>query len=237
MGLGIAAQIGRTPGMRLSFVADKSEAAAREAVRRYGKPTYVTTDCVSTLCNPKTVCDVLIEATNALVAAFDHCVAAIERGAHCVLMNAEVDAVLGFLLRHLAAQRGVVVTSDAGDQPGVLSRMIEEVEMWGFEIVQAGNMKGFLDRYRTLEGSVEIAASLKLSTTQCRAYTDGSKLNVEMSLVANEHGLKPIVPGMEGPRADRVEQVLDLFDFDRYNGRDMSITYWECANTAAAFTL
>ena len=160
MGRGIAHQIGRTPGMRLSFIAGRSESTLGEAARLYGKPVRVTTDALAALRDPALACDVLIEATNSVVAAHDYCMAAIERKVHCVLMNAEVDLMLGHLLRDAAARHGVVVTSDAGDQHGVLARMMEEIEMWGFEIVQAGNMKGFLDRYRTMEGSVEIARSL-----------------------------------------------------------------------------
>ncbi|MDB6138507.1 MAG: homoserine dehydrogenase [Verrucomicrobiaceae bacterium] len=219
MGLGIAYQIGRTPGMRLSFVADFNEAAGKEAARVYGKPTFVTTDGMAALKDEKIECDVFVEATNSIIAAYDYCMAAIERKAHCVLMNAEVDAILGYLLRHAAAKQGVIVTSDAGDQHGVLARMMEEIEMWGFDIVQAGNMKGFLDRHQNLEGIAPIARQLKLSTVQCLAYTDGSKLNIEMSVIANEHGLTPFVPGMQGPRANKVQEVVDLFDFDAYNGQ------------------
>ena len=219
MGLGIAYQIGKTPGMRLSFVADFDEAAAQKGAEVYGKPTIVTRDGMAALKDEKIPCDVFVEATNSIVAAYDYCVAAIERKAHCVLMNAEVDAILGYLLRAQAAKQGVVVTSDAGDQHGVLARMIEEIEMWGFEITQAGNMKGFLDRHQNLTGIAEIAKKLRLSTVQCLAYTDGSKLNIEMSVIANEYGLTPLVPGMEGPRANKVQEVVDLFDFDKYNGQ------------------
>lgn len=219
MGLGIAYQIGKTPGMRLSFVADLNKAAAQKGADIYGKPTRVVTDALGALRDEKVPCDVLVEATNSIVAAYDYCQAAIERKAHCVLMNAEVDAILGYLLRDAAARQGVVVTSDAGDQHGVLSRMMEEIEMWGFEIAQAGNMKGFLERHRDLEGTVEVAKKLGLSPVQCLAYTDGSKLNIEMSVIANEYGLIPTVPGMEGPRAEKVEDVVDLFDFDSYGGK------------------
>jgi predicted homoserine dehydrogenase-like protein len=219
MGLGIAYQIGKTPGMRLSFVADLSQAAAQKGADIYGKPTRVVTDALGALRDEKIPCDVLVEATNSIVAAYDYCQAAIERKAHCVLMNAEVDAILGYLLRDAAARQGVVVTSDAGDQHGVLSRMMEEIEMWGFEITQAGNMKGFLERHRDLEGTVEVAKKLGLSPVQCLAYTDGSKLNIEMSVIANEYGLIPTVPGMEGPRAEKVEDVVNLFDFDSYGGK------------------
>ncbi len=219
MGRGIAYQIGKTPGMRLAFVADQDEAAARLGADLYGKPTLVATDALAALRNETIPCDVFVEATNSIVAAYDYCLAAIERKAHCVLMNAEVDAILGYLLRAAAVRQGVIVTSDAGDQHGVLARMMEEIELWGFDIVQAGNMKGFLDRHRDLEGTVEIAKQLRLSTVQCLAYTDGSKLNIEMSVIANEYGLTPLVPGMQGPRAEKVEDVIDLFDFDSYDGQ------------------
>lgn len=219
MGLGIAHQIGKTPGMRLSFIADKIESAAKRGAEVYGKPVKVLTDGMSALKDPSIPCDVYVEATNSIIAAYDYCMAAIERKAHCVLMNAEVDAILGYLLRDAAQKQGVIVTSDAGDQHGVLSRMMEEIEMWGFEIVQAGNMKGFLDRHQTLEGIEPIAKQLKLSTVQCLAYTDGSKLNIEMSVIANEYGLTPIVPGMEGPKATKVQDVVNVFDFDKYDGK------------------
>jgi predicted homoserine dehydrogenase-like protein len=219
MGLGIAYQIGKTPGMRLSFVADFNEEAAKKGAEVYGKPTKILKDGMAALKDSSIPCDVFVEATNSIIAAYDYCMAAIERKAHCVLMNAEVDAILGYLLRDAAAKQGCIVTSDAGDQHGVLARMMEEIEMWGFDIVQAGNMKGFLDRHQNLEGIAPIAKQLKLSTVQCLAYTDGSKLNIEMSVIANEYGLTPFVPGMEGPRANKVQDVTTLFDFDKYNGQ------------------
>ncbi len=47
----------------------------------------------------------------------------------------------------------------------------------------------------------------------CTSYTDGTKLSIEMALVANAYGLRTAVPGMLGPRARTVNEVLDLFDF------------------------
>jgi predicted homoserine dehydrogenase-like protein len=219
MGLGIAYQIGRTPGMRLSFVADRDEAAAKKGAEVYGKPVKIVTDCLAALRDEKIPCDVFVEATNSIIAAYDYCAAAIERKAHCVLMNAEVDLILGHLLQAQAKKQGVVVTSDGGDQHGVLARMMEEIEMWGFDIVQAGNMKGFLDRHQTLEGIAPIAKQLHLSTVQCLAYTDGSKLNIEMAIIGNEYNLTPLIPGMEGPRANKVQDVVDVFDFEKYAGK------------------
>jgi predicted homoserine dehydrogenase-like protein len=164
MGLGIAWQIGRTPGMRLAAVADIDLDAARRAAQAHGRPfvvaapdglgpdqgtTWVTTDPMPMLRTGSVPVDVVVEATNTVSFAAEVSLAAVAAGAHVVLMNAEVDLALGPLLVREAARRGVVVTSDAGDQHGVLARMIDEIEMWAFRVVMAGNIKGFLDRYAT----------------------------------------------------------------------------------------
>lgn len=220
MGVGIAWQIRRTPGMRLSFIADIDRKAAEKAREASGSHTVpILTDPDKALDDKKLPLDVLVEATNTIGHAARFCLKAIERKAHVVLMNAEVDLVLGTYLQHKAKQKGVVVTSDAGDQHGVLSRMIDEIKLWGFDIIQAGNIKGFLDKYATAETKREIARQLKLSLVQCVAYTDGTKVNIEMALLANGFNLPPTVPGMEGPEAKDVVEALDLFDFDSYDGQ------------------
>ncbi|MFN3234290.1 MAG: homoserine dehydrogenase [Gammaproteobacteria bacterium] len=216
MGLGIAWQIARTPGMELSFVADLNIKAAEKAQEVYGKPVKLFTNADEALEDSSVKLDVLVESSNSIGAATRYCLKAIQRKAHVVLMNAEVDLVMGPYLQNEADKHGVVVTSDAGDQHGVLMRMIEEIQMWGFDIMQAGNIKGFLDRYATSDSKREIAKKLNLNLIQCVAYTDGTKLNIEMALIANGAGLTPFTPGMEGPKAAQVTEALDLFNFDAY---------------------
>ena len=160
--------------------------------------------------------DVMVEATNTIGFAARACEASIAAGLHVVLMNAEVDLALGPLLHHQAGRKGVVLTSDAGDQHGVLMRMIDEIRMWAFRITMAGNVKGFLNRYATAESLAYEAQIRNLNPVQCCAYTDGTKLCVEMALVSNATGLTAWVPGMEGPRADDVHEVFDRFDFAKY---------------------
>jgi len=216
MGLGIAWQIARTPGMELAFIADLNLSAAEKAQVVYGKNVPLFTDADQALDNQQIKLDVLVEATNTISAAARYCLKAIRRKAHVVLMNAEVDLLLGCYLQHEAKKYNVVVTSDAGDQHGVLMRMIEEIQLWGFDIVQAGNIKGFLDRYATSETKKEIAKQLNLNLIQCIAYTDGTKLNIEMALIANGANLIPATPGMKGPKATHVKEALSLFDFYAY---------------------
>ena len=232
MGVGIAWQIGRTPGMELVSITDIRPDAAVKAAEAYGRPYTVVTGAgplpkgkeVLLASDPYHLLDkdrgpgvdVLVEASNSIGAAGKLCLRALEAGIHVVLMNAEVDLALGPILGETAARSGVVVTSDAGDQHGVLSRMIDETRLWSFRVVMAGNIKGFLNRYATAVSLAHEARIRSLDPVQCCAYTDGTKLNIEMGLIANGAGLAPWTPGMEGPRAARVEDVFGLFDFLKY---------------------
>ncbi|MCP4846949.1 MAG: homoserine dehydrogenase [Verrucomicrobiaceae bacterium] len=243
MGIGIAWQVNRTPGMQLVFVADIDVSAARQAALSTGLraqeniegldlsvlhengEVIITGDPLGFIRDAgEEHLDVIVEASNTVGPAARYCLQAIDCGLDVVLMNAEVDLALGFLLHHYAEKRGVVVTSDAGDQHGVLRRMIDEIQLWGFELVQAGNIKGYLDRYATAQSLMGEASKRNLSPIQCCAYTDGSKLSIEMACLANSVGLIPQVPGMVGPRATHVDEALDLFDFESY-GQEGRIDY------------
>ncbi len=245
MGNGVAWQTARTPGMEVVFLGDISDAAlevGRAASRARGIPwdgtgapparaageVYLTKNSQALLDHPEFELDVLVECTNTIAIAGRYCLAAIAKKAHVILMNAEVDLALGSLLAHEARKQGVIVSSDAGDQHGVLATMIEEIELWGFRIVQAGNIKGYLRRHALAPEMESIANDLKLSTVQCVAYTDGTKLNVEMAIIGNGANLTPIQPGMQGhefgSEKKDVKSVMDLFDFDAY-GQQGRIDY------------
>jgi predicted homoserine dehydrogenase-like protein len=231
MGVGVAWQTARTPGMEVVFLGDiredilersaraaglrqvPVENAERPPERRSGE-VLTTTDALTLLRNVKI--DVLVECTNVIYEAAQYCLAAIEQKAHVVLMNAEVDLVFGTLLANEARRQGVVVTSDAGDQHGVLATMADEIQLWGFRIVQAGNMKGFLNRYATAATAKEWADKQKGSVIQTVSYTDGTKMNIEQALIGNYLGLTPFQPGMEGPACQDLREVMQKFDFDKY---------------------
>ncbi|MEN8681701.1 MAG: homoserine dehydrogenase [Akkermansiaceae bacterium] len=215
MGRGIAFQIDATPGLALAWVADLHSGAAAEVAEL--APGALHGSDFQILFQDQPV-DVLVEATNSIEAAANHCRFALTRRAHVVLMNAEVDLAHGPELARLAEANQLVITSDAGDQHGVLATMIAEAGLMGFDIVQAGNIKGFLDRRATPDSIRLEAEKRNLSATQCCAYTDGTKLHIEMAVLANALGYLPPRGGMTGPRADRVEESLTLFDFDTYEG-------------------
>ena len=209
MGLGIAHQVANTPGMELTWVTDTQ-------IGNAAKAAALADDCLHSDDTLKLISehsvDVFVESTNSIWSAFLYCQQAIKNKAHVVLMNAEVDLVFGTQLQALAKENNVVVTSDAGDQHGVLATMIDEIKLWGFDIVQAGNIKGFLNRYATAEDLIEEAAKRNLNPIQCCAYTDGTKLNIEMALLANAYGLTPTQIGMTGPQISDVKDAMDSFD-------------------------
>jgi len=61
-------------------------------------------------------------------------------------MNSEIDLIFGPYLLSLARANNVVYTSCDGDQYGVIKHLIDDLRCWGFDMVMAGNIKGFLDR-------------------------------------------------------------------------------------------
>jgi predicted homoserine dehydrogenase-like protein len=231
MGQGVALQLGKTPGMRLVASVDVDLPRAKRAAELHGSDwvgagteeeitqalragrTVVTNDAFAVMKHGREFVDVLVESTNTTAFAARIVMRSLDAGVDVVLMNAEVDCLLGPLLHKLARDTGAVITSDAGDQHGVLLRMIDEIRLWGLEIVMAGNIKGFLDRYATPASITEEARIRNLNPVMCAAYTDGTKLNIEMDLVANATGLVPARCGMLGPRARHVSEVFEKFDF------------------------
>jgi predicted homoserine dehydrogenase-like protein len=230
MGKGLLHQCRVTPGIECVVLADtdcaravaaaqslgvayrvvESERAMNDAIRA-GELAVTTDGFLAAECE---AADVFVESSSAILPAAEYSIAALERGKHLVLMNAEIDLAFGPALLALAREEGVVYTSCDGDQHGVIRRIIDDVTLWGFEVVMAGNIKGFLDRYSNPVKIVPEADKRNLSYQMATAYTDGTKLNIEMALLANALGYRTLTPGMLGPRARDVHEVFGLFDFE-----------------------
>ena len=228
MGEGLLYQSTITPGVRCVAIADVDVRRALASSATAGCPARIVSspDDVrrAAAASELAVCadgalvagadevDVLIESSSSIGPAAGFALAAIAAGKHLVLMNSEIDLAFGPYLMSLAHERGVTYTSCDGDQHGVLKRLLDDVVLWGFAPVTAGNIKGFLDRYATPTTIVPEADKRRLSHAMCTAYTDGTKLNIEMALIANALGLAVPRPGMHGPRAARVQEVFELLD-------------------------
>jgi len=159
--------------------------------------------------------DAVVESSSAIGPAAQYAVTAIENKKPVILMNAEVDLMFGPYLACLARKHGVVCTSCDGDQYGVIKHLIDDLQHWGFELVMAGNIKGYLDRYTNPTSIVPEADKRNLDYRMCTSYTDGTKLNIEMAITANAYSLRAPVPGMYGPPAKHVQDVFRCYDFDQ----------------------
>lgn len=230
MGKGLLHQCRITPGLECVAIADLMPRKAAQCAEAAGIPYRLARtagevgDAIrkgfTAICEDGELvagCEgatVLLESSSAIGEAGNYAVTALQTGKHVVMMNAEADLIFGPYLMHLAHERGLVYTSCDGDQHGVIRHLVDSLELWGFDLVMAGNIKGFLDRYSNPTRIIPEADSRNLDYKMATAYTDGTKLCIEMALVANALGLRTSVPGMAGPRAQNVQDVFRLFDFE-----------------------
>jgi predicted homoserine dehydrogenase-like protein len=137
---------------------------------------------------------------------------AIANGKHVLLVNAELDATVGPMLKVLADRNGVVVTNADGDEPSVAMNMYRFVKSIGYRPVMAGNVKGFLDHYRTPDTQKGFADAHGMRANMVTSFADGTKLSLEATTLANATGFKVTKPGMEGRRLAHVRDLLDCYD-------------------------
>lgn len=229
MGRGIALQIlTAVPGMRLAAVSNRHVAEARTAYETASEePTievsstgrledaisrgqHAVTEDAMLLARAGNV-DVLIEATGTIEFGARVVMEAIRHSKHVVLMNAELDATLGPILKVHADRAGVVITNADGDQPGVIMNLLRFVRSIGLRPVLAGNMKGLQDPYRTPATQEEYARKHNQKPRMVTAFADGTKISMEMAVVANATGFRAGQRGMYGPRCDDVREAAPLF--------------------------
>ena len=233
MGRGIAYQLlTATRGMRLVVIANRTVAEAERAYREAGFPSTHPVDSAADLDDviesgrlavtgnalaacESTLVDVVIESTGEVEFGAEVALRAIEHGKHLVLMNAELDATIGPLLKHKADAAGVIVTNADGDQPGVIMNLYRFVRSVGFQPVLAGNIKGLQDPYRTPETQKGFAEKYHQKTRMVTSFADGTKISMEMAVVANATGHRVGQRGMYGPRCSHVKDALSLFPIDQ----------------------
>lgn len=158
--------------------------------------------------------DVLIESSNAIIEGARHALQGIATGQHIVMMNYEAELMYGPYILQKANEQGVVYTCADGDQPTVIKTLVDELDLWGFDLVMAGNMKGFMDRYTDPTKIVPEADKRNLDHKMCSSYTDGSKLCVEMAVLANALDLRTAVPGMYGHKLNSIYDIFDAYNFE-----------------------
>jgi predicted homoserine dehydrogenase-like protein len=217
MGRGIALQLlTAVRGIRLVAIATRRRDGARRA---YAEAGVADVDAVETAGqldeavgrgrmaiteNPQALAtadsvDVLVEVTGTVEYAATVVLAALEHRKHVVLMNAELDATVGPILKVHADRAGVVITGADGDQPGVIVNLYRFVKGIGVRPVLCGNIKGLHDPYRNPTTQLEFARRWGQTPSMVTSFADGSKISFEQAVVANATGMRVGRRGMFGP--------------------------------------
>lgn len=217
------AQVRRTPGMHVAGIADLNPARARDSLARAGWPpeqyssvsyaaaikngtTFITDDSMALIAaNPA---DVVIDATGNPAAGIRHVLACCRYHKHIVMVNVEADALAGPLLADRAAQSGIVYSLAYGDQPALISELVDWARTAGFEVIAAGKGTKYLPAYHsstpdTVWGhygfSPEVVARGNFNAQMFNSFLDGTKSAIEMAAVANATGLTPGPEGLTFP--------------------------------------
>ena len=228
MGGAIVRQISRSvPGMRVAAIANRTLAHAHRAYAEAGLDGIVEAqsdaDLVSSLLagrpavttDPESLCrapeiDAIVEVTGTTEHGARVTLSAIEAGKHVVLMNAELDATVGPLLKAIADEHGVVYTASDGDQPGVTGNLIRYVRGLGVRPVMCGNIKGFHDVHRNPTTQAEFAQTWRQSPQMVSSFADGTKIAFEQATVANATGMQVAQRGMIGPSVPRGTPLAEV---------------------------
>src|SRR5258708_19427441 len=235
-GRAIALQLGTpAPGMRLVAIANRTlehgEKAFREAGfqewRRVtwaraaetsiksGIPALTDDPSVLTTCP---AIDILVEATGTIENAAGVVLEAFEHGKHVILVNAELDSLLGPILKAKADRAGVVVTHADGEEPGVAMTLLRYLRSLGLRPVAAGNLKGIPDSYRTPETHPDFAEKHNQDVRKVTSFADATKLAMEATVLANATGLHVGRRGMYDPACEHVREMAELLPADKMVG-------------------
>ncbi len=232
-GRAIALQLGTpVPGMRLVAIANRTPEHAERALREggfsnwvrvgsareadeniaRGVPVVTDNPLVLPACDS---IDVLLEVTGTVEAAAGVVLDAFSHGKHVVIVNAELDSLVGPILKAKADEAGVVLTNTDGDEPGVAMTLVRYLRTLGLRVVAAGNIKGMVDYYRTPATQKDFAEKHDQDARKVTSFADSTKLSMEATVLANATGFQVGRRGMHGPACGYVREVASLLPADQ----------------------
>jgi len=233
MGRAIALQLGTpVPGIRLVAIANRTpehgerafkeagvtawaragSARKAEAAIARGVPVLTDDSSVLTACD---AIDVLVEVTGTVEAGARVVLEAFDHGKHVVLVNAELDSLVGPILKVKADNAGVVLTHTDGDEPGVAMTLFRYLRSLGLHPVAAGNIKGMVDYYRTPETQRAFAEKNDQDARKVTSFADATKLSMEATVLSNATGFHVGRRGMHGPACSYVREIAHLLPADQ----------------------
>ncbi len=232
----IALQLGTpVPGIRLVALANRTPANGERALREAGIAEWKRVDSArqanAEIARGRAVLaedplaltgcesiDLVLEATGTVEYAARLVLDAIRHGKHVVIANAELDSVVGPILKAKADQAGVVLTNTDGEEPGVAMTLFRYLRSVGLRPVAAGNLKGLVDYYRNPDTQRAFAVRTNQDARKVTSFADATKLSMETTIVANATGFQAGRRGMYGPACQHVREMAHLLPADQMLG-------------------
>ena len=184
-------------GLSYSLRCDKSLGVSRVLTRREPEQVcdlavenHQITNSVQELVDTS---DIVVECSGDPIHATRVLVEVMEAGIPVVTMDSELQVTTGSWL----AKKGLITEAE-GDQPGSIAALHKEVLAMGFKPVVLGNIKNFLNRTPTEEEMRYWANKSGISLEQVTSFTDGTKIQIEQTLVANGLGASIVQGGLLG---------------------------------------
>lgn len=230
LGKALALQIATaTAGMRLAAISNRHGEEAVKAFRDSGvssvhvvsgaeavddvisRGSFAVTENAADMCKARAI-DVVIEMTGDVEFGAEVAYEAIRNGKH-VIVNAEVDATVGPILKVHADRAGVVFSGIDGDQPGTTLNLVRFIRGIGLRPVLCGNIKGLHDPYRNPATQESFARKWGQQPYMVTTFADGTKISLEQTEIANAMGMGVGRRGMFGPTVPEGTPVLDAPDW------------------------
>lgn len=205
-------QVPNIAGLKVTTIADLNIDRARAACREVGwdvdrirNTSFVDS---GTELSASDDVDVVIEATGNPRAGIAHAEAAIAAGKHVVMVNVEADVLVGPLLAQKADAAGVVYSMAYGDQPALVSEMVDWARATGFQVAAAGKGTKYLPAYHAVTPddvwshyglTPDEAKSAGMNPQMFNSFLDGTKSAIEMVAIANACGLDVPSDGLAFP--------------------------------------
>jgi predicted homoserine dehydrogenase-like protein len=234
MGQGLTNQIvNSVPGMRMAAIYNRRPQRAFDVYRYAGRDEVVAAGGQAALDaairrgvpvvaeDPMTICrspeiDVVVDVTGSVEFGAHVILEAFRFGKPVVLMNAEVDATIGPILRVYAKKHGVILSACDGDEPGVQMNLVRWVTGLGLVPRVIGNVKGLPDPYRNPTTQQGWAERWGQNAAMVTSFADGSKISFEQAIVANATGFKVRTRGMSRGRVydGSIMEIAKLYDLE-----------------------
>lgn len=231
-GRAITLQLGTpVPGIRLAAISNRTPAHAERALREAGFQQWKTaetaaqvdaaiargqtvlTDDAGLLTSASSI-DIVVEVTGTVDFGARVVLDAFAHRKPVVMVNAELDSLIGPILKMRADEAGVVLTHTDGDEPGVAMTLFRYCQSVGLRPVAAGNIKGMVDYYRNPDTQAGFARKHDQDVRKVTSFADSTKLSMETTVLANATGFGVARRGMCGPACSYVRELATLLPPD-----------------------